>query len=210
MKVLLFDTETNGLPKRFNAPFIDTDNWPAIISIAWQVWEISSESQVKISEDEKIIQPGRFVWDTESEKIHGITKEHATEHGVPGSTFFPEFKELVATMDVVVAHNLQFDKNVLLAELVRRNPTMIVNWWPRLEYCTCANTTDLCKLPSPTRPGQFKMPKLVELYEFLYEKKGEFAFHTAGGDVECLTQCFLELVRRKVVRLDLWERSFRV
>ncbi len=34
---LIFDTETTGLPKRWDAPITDTDNWPRCIQIAWQL-----------------------------------------------------------------------------------------------------------------------------------------------------------------------------
>ena len=34
---LIFDTETTGLPKRWNAPLTDSDNWPRCIQIAWQL-----------------------------------------------------------------------------------------------------------------------------------------------------------------------------
>jgi len=34
---LIFDTETTGLPKSWNAPITDTDNWPRCIQIAWQL-----------------------------------------------------------------------------------------------------------------------------------------------------------------------------
>ena len=33
---LIFDTETTGLPKRWNAPITDTDNWSRCMQIAWQ------------------------------------------------------------------------------------------------------------------------------------------------------------------------------
>ena len=32
-----FDTETTGLPKNFNAPLSDSENWPRMVQIAWQV-----------------------------------------------------------------------------------------------------------------------------------------------------------------------------
>jgi len=34
---LIFDTETTGLPRNYNAPVTDTDNWPRCIQIAWQL-----------------------------------------------------------------------------------------------------------------------------------------------------------------------------
>ncbi len=36
---LIFDTETTGLPKRWDAPITDTDNWPRAVQIAWQLHE---------------------------------------------------------------------------------------------------------------------------------------------------------------------------
>jgi hypothetical protein len=34
---LIFDTETTGLPKRWDAPLSDTNNWPRCVQIAWQL-----------------------------------------------------------------------------------------------------------------------------------------------------------------------------
>ncbi len=34
---LIFDTETTGLPKSWNAPITNTDNWPRCVQIAWQL-----------------------------------------------------------------------------------------------------------------------------------------------------------------------------
>ena len=37
---LIFDTETTGLPKRWNAPLTDSENWPRCVQIAWQIHDI--------------------------------------------------------------------------------------------------------------------------------------------------------------------------
>ena len=34
---LIFDTETTGLPKKWNAPISDSANWPRCIQLAWQL-----------------------------------------------------------------------------------------------------------------------------------------------------------------------------
>ncbi len=31
---LIFDTETTGLPKNYNAPLTDADNWPRLVQLA--------------------------------------------------------------------------------------------------------------------------------------------------------------------------------
>lgn len=32
---LFFDTETTGLPRDYNAPSSDTDNWPRMVQLSW-------------------------------------------------------------------------------------------------------------------------------------------------------------------------------
>jgi hypothetical protein len=34
---LIFDTETTGLPRDYNAAITDLDNWPRMVQIAWQL-----------------------------------------------------------------------------------------------------------------------------------------------------------------------------
>lgn len=36
--ILFFDTETIGLPKIWNAPISDIDNWPRLIELAYLVY----------------------------------------------------------------------------------------------------------------------------------------------------------------------------
>ena len=34
---LIYDTETTGLPKNFSAPVTDSENWPRLVQVAWQL-----------------------------------------------------------------------------------------------------------------------------------------------------------------------------
>ena len=36
---LFFDTETTGLPKRWNAPVTDLENWPRLVQLAWIMYD---------------------------------------------------------------------------------------------------------------------------------------------------------------------------
>jgi DNA polymerase-3 subunit alpha len=214
MRILFFDTETNGLPKQWTASPYKIDNWPTVISLAWQRWETNDLGPLFVDKGDYLIKPSdSIVWDSEAEKIHGISQKHANEHGRLPSEVFPEFVNIVRSVDLIVAHNIQFDKTVILAEMIRLNSRLVMDWWPRFEYCTCDGTKTLCALPpplgKPIRPNDpYKKPKLIELYKYLFpDTSAEFPFHSAVGDTECLTQCFLELLRRRHVPLDLWERS---
>tara|TARA_B110000908_G_C9962776_1_gene317636 strand:+ start:106 stop:219 length:114 start_codon:yes stop_codon:yes gene_type:complete len=35
MKILFFDTETTGLPKDFNAPIEEVENWPRLVQLGY-------------------------------------------------------------------------------------------------------------------------------------------------------------------------------
>ena len=211
MRILFFDTETNGLPKKFRAPPHDVANWPIILSIAWQLWDTTE--WVLLDQQEKLIKPDEsVVWDSSAEAIHKISRLKASTEGLPGVEVFPMFQTILRDCDVIVAHNISFDKSVLFAEMLRIDPRSRLDWWPRLEYCTCQNTTAVCKLPNarPRPDDPYKLPKLLELYTYLFGVSPDTStLHTASGDVECLTRCFRELVRRDLIPINVWERSLR-
>jgi DNA polymerase-3 subunit alpha len=211
MLILFFDTETNGLPLSKNAPVTNVDNWPRVIQIAWQIWEFGAGSPVHVKSSSFMVKPApELSWNAGSFAIHKISKERATLEGAPGNEVFQSFSEDLRSVSVICAHNIAFDKPVALAEFHRHS--VDITSWPRIDYCTCINTKELLKLPSrfPKPWDMYKLPKLVELYTFLYSPMFAFDFHSATGDVQCLVQCFLELVRRRFVPLDTWERNLRV
>ena len=39
MKVLVFDTETTGLPTSYNVSILDTEQWPYIVQISWILYD---------------------------------------------------------------------------------------------------------------------------------------------------------------------------
>jgi len=203
MKLLFFDTETNGLPITRNAPETQVDNWPRVVSIAWRLYDWTAGSI--LSEQHAIVKPlQEMVWSKESAAIHGISKERAFTEGRPILELLTEFKEVASMADAIIAHNMAFDRPVLQCEF--RRAGLSLEDWPLREFCTMDSTKGLCKLP--TRYGRpsdpYKYPKLVELHTFLFGNKGEYAFHSALDDVRCLVRCFEELCFRRVVPLDDW------
>ena len=85
---LIFDTETTGLPKRWNSPISDTDNWPRCIQIAWQLHDAMGNC---IENQDYLIQPDGFNIPYDAEKIHGISTELAQEQGVPLTEVLEKF-----------------------------------------------------------------------------------------------------------------------
>ena len=192
---LIFDTETTGLPKKDNAPIAEVDNWPRVVQIAWQLHDPSGE----LSEHHSLlIRPDGYEIPYAAEKIHGISTEKASLHGLPLKDALERFNESVEKSRFLVGHNIQFDINALGAEFIRSG--ILTEFLEKEQVCTMQASTDLLKLPGG-RGGKFKSPKLMELYEFLFEDQFIEA-HNAAADVEATARCFFELLRTKVISPD--------
>ena len=73
---LIFDTETTGLPRNYNAPLTDSDNWPRMIQVAWQLHDTYGNL---LHSKSIIVKPDGYTIPFNSVQIHGITNERATE-----------------------------------------------------------------------------------------------------------------------------------
>jgi len=188
---LIFDTETTGLPKNYNAPVTDTDNWPRCVQIAWQLHDHTGKL---VDHQDYLIKPDGFDIPFQSEQIHGISTELAREKGIPLTEALAAFSEALNQASFVVGQNIEFDINVMGCELHRMQVDTPLLEIPILDTCTEV-TASLCKIPGG-RGGKFKLPTLTELHEYLFGEPFAEA-HNATADVEATTRCFLELIRIK-------------
>ncbi|MBT8296659.1 MAG: DNA polymerase III subunit alpha, partial [Gramella sp.] len=193
---LIFDTETTGLPKRWNAPLTDSDNWPRCIQIAWQVHD---EMGNLIENQDYLVQPEGFDIPYDSERIHGISTDLAKEQGIPLDEVLEKFNAALQRSKFVVGQNVGFDLNIMGAEFIRRDFDNSLQEMPVLDTCT-EKTAELCKIPGG-RGGKFKLPTLTELHEFLFDEAFAEA-HNATADVEATTRCFLELIRQRIYTVE--------
>ncbi|RTY91377.1 DNA polymerase III subunit alpha [Flavobacterium sp. GT3R68] len=189
---LIFDTETTGLPKRWDAPITDTNNWPRCIQIAWQLHD---EMGQLIEHKDYLVQPEGFNIPYDAERIHGISTELAQANGVPLSEVLEKFNIALSKAKFIVGQNLGFDVNIMGCEFHRMNVNSPMATMPVLDTCTEV-TASLLQLPGG-RGGRFKLPTLTELHSYLFHKPFSEA-HNATADVEATTRCFLELIRREV------------
>ncbi len=187
---LIFDTETTGLPRNWNAPITDTDNWPRCVQIAWQLHD---ENGKLIENQDYLIKPDGFNIPFDSERIHGISTELAMEQGIPLTEVLEKFNVALSKAKFVVGHNVGFDLNIMGCEFHRKSVETELNSKPLLDTCT-EDTAELLKIPGG-RGGRFKLPTLTELYQFLFNENFKEA-HNATADVEATTRAFLELIRK--------------
>lgn len=181
MKLLIFDTETTGLPKSRNSAAAGPNNWPHIVSISWLI--LNSDTNAIEKQENHIITPLNWTIPSDSTAIHGITNEYAKTHGKPLLEIMQRFQN--ETYDGIVAHNIDFDMNVVVNAIL-----WDLNQQPRLfpqTFCTMKISRNICKLPG--NYGNFKSPKLKELYFFAFGKMpDESQLHGSLYDVLILTE----------------------
>jgi len=193
---LIFDTETTGLARDYNAPVTATDNWPRIVQIAWQLHD---EMGRLIEQKDFLIRPQGFDIPFDSEQIHGISTELAEKYGDELQDVLSLFNKALEKCSFVVGQNVTFDLNVTGCEFYRSGIDTKLLSLPVLDTCTEA-TADLCQLPGG-KGGRFKLPTLTELHQYLFAT-GFNEAHNATADVEATTRCFFELVRREHYSLE--------
>ncbi len=188
--ILFFDTETTGLPRDHTAPPSDTANWPRMVQLAWIVSDYSGNVQKRRS---VIIKPVGFTIPADASRLHGITTDRALREGAELSSTLSDFYADLAAASHYVGHNVDFDIHVVAAELCRMNRSY--SEFDRTPHtCTMMCSVDFCKL-LPLRYGEYKWPKLQELYSKLFGRVFDDA-HDAAADITATKECYFEMVRR--------------
>lgn len=140
---LIFDTETTGLPKRWDAPITDTDNWPRCIQIAWQLHDAMGKL---IEHQDFLIRPEGFNIPYDAEQIHGISTALAEQEGVALAEVLEKFNAAMAKTTFIVGQNVGFDVNIMGAEFHRLGVENPLQTLPVLDTCT-EHTAQLCQIP---------------------------------------------------------------
>lgn len=192
---IFFDTETAGLPLDYNEPATNIDNWPRLVSLAY----IKTDDVGKELERKNFIVKVKF--QIENSHIHGITNEMATATGVHLPIVLIDFYAATIDCTHMVAHNMQFDSNVVMAEWIRAN---LRNKYPRSQaqkVCTMEASWLVMKeyLAIKNEQKPTKGASLPELYNHLFGKE-YLASHDAMKDTEAMMACFFELKKLGILK----------
>lgn len=175
--IVVFDTETTGLPLHHNAPL---DKQPKIIELGAA---LLNEEGAVVDTFQQLLNPGEEIT-AEITKITGITNDQLV--GQPKfADVLPQLREFFGRAFAVFAHNLPFDRSLLRFDLRRAGCEDFP--WPEGEYCTVGLH----------RAQWGRNPKLIELYEFAM-KKPLPQTHRALDDVMALVEVIQALELHKM------------
>lgn len=183
MRILVFDTETSGLNPQWNVilqlayQIVDTDSWATLKTInhyfAWP------EDKARVTQ--------------EAIAVNGLTEEFLGSKQLSNRKIaLEEFVKDKDSCDLLVAHNLEFDKNFIIAACREEGVKYANSGWAK-SYDTMKRTTSYCQIPKAWGNG-YKWPKLTELADCLYIDYSNISLHDSSGDVELTKLCFEGIV----------------
>lgn len=186
MALLFFDTETTGLwDKSLPAGH---EGQPRVVQLA--AMQVDPETRRVLQSINLIIYREEEI-PAESVKVHGTTTERSQRLGVYEAPALDIFCDMVAGSDLMVAHNIEFDINIVnnAARLLSGNPKMDV-FADKKTFCTMLAAVPVCKFPSKFRRGEYAWPKLELAIPHLLGREPTDAHQAIGDVVDCMDLFF--------------------
>jgi hypothetical protein len=127
--------------------------------------------------------------------------------GIPIQDALRDFTEACKDVDVIIGHNIQFDKNIITVEFQRNKMKNCLyhEGRPLNEFCTMKQTVELCKLPFVNKNNNimshYKWPTLTELHYHLFDAKPK-GTHNAIADVMICLRCYVYLRHNYDIAFD--------
>ena len=192
VKIIVLDTETTGLPREKKIGALESNrNWPDLVSICWHIYEDKELQRAEYH----IIRPEGWRIGASSTNIHGIDHATALRDGEKLLEVLTLFKNDLANVYVIAAHNLHFDKNVLFHAYKWRLGIDPRGFWPAdADFCSAEEAKDEMKLvfPESRTPGMYRFPRLDELYQDTFRRQAPANAHNAERDVQVLAAILWE------------------
>jgi DNA polymerase III epsilon subunit-like protein len=206
MLVIIFDTETTGLPQTKILNNDTLDLWPYIVQFSYIIYDTDINAIMKVK-DSIIKIPENIIITEENTSFHGITNEISLLKGVSIEDVIHEFFSDIKNVELIIAHNITFDINMLKVELLRltNNKTELFKEFINEKYlshskliknlyCTMQESIYTCNIVSTYKNGRkyTKYPKLVELCQHLFNET-PINLHNSLNDVVVTLRCFMKI-----------------
>ena len=201
MKIIVFDTETTGLPKSRTITPNTIHLWPFIVQFSYIIFDTDTNTMLKSYDAIVKLKPYNVI-SKDSIEFHGITQEISESKGINIDTVLFAFISDMRNADMIVAHNVEFDLNMIRVELLRLEQSALdVDLELRKAifedqtnfYCTMKESINLCKIEKENSRGTYyKFPTLTELHKHLFAVEPKH-LHNSYHDILCTIRCFIKM-----------------
>jgi DNA polymerase III epsilon subunit-like protein len=188
MKILIFDTETTGLPSNKHDRLCPI-NQPHIIQLGAVLIDYETSS-ILHKLNTLVIPHPKAIFNPKAMEVNKIDIDTIYSLGRETVPVMRELRDLVKHADVVGAYNLQFDKRLVdtcserLSEEFLTEPVLGDGTTP-MQHCVMDQTTNFFGFRH----------KLVSVYKKLFDKEIEKA-HDAFIDALAAAEVMIELTKR--------------
>jgi DNA polymerase-3 subunit epsilon len=208
--VLVFDVETTGLIpfQKASDPPPPLESLPYILQLSFLIYNTkqkkitnSANHYIRVEDDSPI--------SDEITTLTGIDRKIIKEKGSPITHVLKDFYEAYMSCNCVVAHNINFDRNMINIEIARNWKTLesmgcvavkkvfnheFQNQNQIDNFCTMRYSRGICKIERISKKGEkyYKNPRLVELYEHLFNSIPA-NLHDSMVDTYVCLQCFAKM-----------------
>ena len=226
MNILVFDTETTGLPKSTFSKVHNTREWPFIVQISYILFDNDS-NEILVANDHIIKMKKNITISDESVNIHGISNERSQKEGIPIQEGLTLLMKCMESANIIVGHNVNFDKNMIMVELHRNSNQFpnkgsyktislggsedfdIEQLYIKDFICTMKMGLNICNIKvQNVFTGEItkKYPKLLELHKHLFSCEPK-NLHNSFIDVIVCLRCYYYIENKK----DLYktQRTFK-
>ena len=197
MIVMLFDSETSGLPD-FKGPS-EAPQQPHLTQFTAVMFDDETGDELEYVD---LIIRQEWPVDPEAFAVHGITPEHSLEVGVPEHHAVQYFEAMIDAADRVAGFSIDFDLRILRIAMLRTGRAkgycdLIAERLKAKKFDVMRKCAALCKIPPTdkmmaTGRKTFKQPSLVEAMQALFGEDMADA-HDARGDVLATKKIYLHL-----------------
>lgn len=197
-KKLIFDIETTGLPEKVriydntsvdnskykdkfvHPSYVDKYKNARVIELSYII--LNEADEVDSTHSYLIYNPDIVITNSD---IHNITDDLCKNKGVDIATVLSTFENHMNEVDILIAHNIEFDFTILLSELYRAKKFETISVLKRkILYCTMINGSRFL--------NQRRYIKLIELYKHFYNDD-TVQTHRALDDVMLCFKCYLKI-----------------
>jgi len=231
--IMVFDFETTGLPKKawtnyslnpttdvrtgHSIPASNESDYPHSVQLSYILYDIENETAkifdeiVKLTNGVNITAESQAIHNISLERTQGKTRRvknrqtgrYRLQYNLTIEEILRKFMPDFLKADIIVSHNIQFDRNMLLVEMdrIRRYKPVFDTYIQEVYtskkmYCTAKNGAYVCKISALNRFGKeyYRMPKLIVLYSTLFDHKlNDAKLHNALYDVVICLRCFCQM-----------------
>jgi DNA polymerase III alpha subunit (gram-positive type) len=167
---------------------LETDGTNYIIQCAYNIYD---KNLNKIKTENILINEniGR------TDYYNKISLEDIEKNGIEPKEFLDKLIKDLKTCNHIVGHNIDFDLKYIQSYCYKFRVSL--HQLNKLDTMKSSNRL----VDAKNKNGGRKMPKLCELYQFLFDKEMSDEAHTANYDVDITFECFKKLVEMEIILL---------